>query len=250
MAENLLLLEASTLFSYAAYFDNKNNSWSKKSEILISLAEQKIFGKAQNTLSLNGDQWLSELIRYLLIKEKSKRFNYIVLGKGPGFFTSLRVAHTTCATLALLWESKTIHFPSLLFWREFFDIKNKALFALRVNQNLYYVDTGESKTGSFTVMTTHQLIEFSEKNINKEIFLWQEPWQKRTVKKNNQNKIIERNRAISEIFKNSSKIKELSLEKKFKVKKKFIPIFLKENNIKNMQVEIQDFLPIYGHTIF
>ncbi len=252
MSERLLFLDTSTSFSYLACFLRRGSLWNKQTEILISLPTREILGQAQNHLSLEGDRWLSDSIQFLLKQNNCKKFEYIALGKGPGFFTSLRVGHIALATLALLWGSELLHFSSLSFWHEFFKLKNEIVFTLRANRNLFYTYSKklELASKSFLSMQTQQLIEFAKENPNQKICLWQDPWNNHTTKKNIQSV----QKQFLDDYKNKIQgskniIKTPDLKEAFQNQEQQIPQCI-QGDIQKKTIAIQEFLPVYGHQIY
>ena len=260
MSKNLLLVDTSSSFCYMACFVREGGySWSKQFEILISLSTKETWGTTHNNFSLKGDRWLSDAIQFLLKQNNCKKFDYLALGEGPGFFTALRVGHVTLATLALLWDSELLHFSSLEFWHEFFNLNNQVVFALRANQNLFYIHSYvycknskskiTSKTTSFLSMNTQQLIKFSQENPNQIICLWQESWNNHVVNKkfkNTQNQLLDN--FENKIRENKKIISTPKLEEAFQNQKQNIPQCI-EGDIQNKIITIQEFIPVYGHQV-
>ena len=259
--KTLLLLDTSTSFAYSACFRKEGASWSKGSEVLVRTRSREALGEARGRVQFHGDRWLSELIQYLLQEEKLDRFDYLALGKGPGFFTSLRIGHVTLATLALLWKSMTLHFSSLLFWREFFGLHDKKnIFILRANQNLYYLDHKDNSSSvPFLTMNAHELAEFAKKNPTKKFFLWEEAWQSRSSARAQKNvsKKVENPQSLGQKKEDGSRmlpktlakipgIRNLTLEESLASRENFVPDFLAKDSLESMGVGIHEFLPLYG----
>ena len=255
--KTLLLLDTSTSFAYAACFQKKGASWSKGSEVLVRAGSGEALGEARGRVQFHGDRWLSELIKYLLEEERLDRFDYLALGKGPGFFTSLRIGHVTLATLALLWKSRTLHFSSLLFWREFFGLHDENnIFILRANQNLYYLDHQDSsRSVPFLTMNAHELGRFAKKNPTKKFFLWEEAWRSRSSARaqKNRSKVDENPQSSGQKKEDRSctlpktlGIKNLKLEENLARRQNFVPDFITKDALESMGVGIHEFLPLYG----
>ena len=71
----------------------------------------------------SNDTWFDTLFSEAL----SEEFDGILLGKGPGSFTSLRIAHSYLRVFAMLRQMPVFSFDSLLFWQSRFAASSEAV---------------------------------------------------------------------------------------------------------------------------
>ena len=263
MPKSLLLADISTPFAYLSLFTNdfpasntgtghlENRDWLKKRELIFSTrdksilqdsADQQVSSGGLNT-NMWGDDWLTNLIKYFREEETIKRVDYLALGRGPGLFTSLRIAHVVFRMLSLLWNASTIHFSSLLFWHKFFCLKQNDTLIIRANRNLYYIYTPD-RDPSFLAMIWPQWLEFAKKNKLTRAFIWNE----QDIQESKDDLGKTKHETHNEI---NIEIQELSLttqieENKGKENQEFISDFINFADIENMTVPLKKFLPKYG----
>ena len=71
----------------------------------------------------SNDTWFDALFSEAF----SEEFDGILLGKGPGSFTSLRIAHSYLRVFAMLRQIPVFSFDSLLFWQSGFAASSEAV---------------------------------------------------------------------------------------------------------------------------
>ena len=270
MSKSLLLAEISTPFAYLSLFTNElpapavgaghleNFDWLKKRELIFSTRDKAILqdsgdqqidqqiSSGRFNTSMWGDDWLMNLIKYFREEETIKRVDYLALGRGPGLFTSLRIAHVTFRMLSLLWDASTIHFSSLLFWHNFFCLKRNDTLIIRANRNLYYIYT-PNRDPSFSAMTWPQWLDFARENKLIRAFIWNE----RGIQENKNDSGKTNHDAHNEI---NIEIQELSLtaqveKNKGRANQEFTSGFINFADIESMIVPLDEFLPEYGHQV-
>ena len=180
---NILFVDTSTAFAYIAYLELKKGHFFKPREILFSSRDhKKIFSTLRCELGIRGDAWLYGLLNKIAPERGLKEIDLIALGRGPGFFTALRIGHSMLRTLGMLHGIKFLSFSSMQFWHKVFSLEWNDIFLFRLNRNLYYGYIPQGKP-SFEALTQEEWLAFlREKNktakINekKKLNVWLETW--------------------------------------------------------------------------
>lgn len=199
----------------------------------------------------NDDRWMHSHIKFLSDKHLislQKKSLKIILGRGPGSFTSLRVAFLYIQIIADQYQIPLKTFYSLNFFQAGFHIPKDIPLFIRTNRNLYYVFIPsiynflinhteiipilEEKDFYFANLSSRVVEGVNEINNNlKDLihsgYFWEEPYFIHSP-----NQALGKNKKLI-------KINNFSWEK--------TNLFL-ENNIKNNSFSSQ-FSPFYGHTL-
>ena len=185
---NILFVDTSTAFAYIAYLQLKEDRFFKYNDILFSLREKrKVFSTLQDEIKIRGDAWLYGLLNKIIPERSFHEIDLIALGRGPGFFTSLRIGHSMLRTLGMLRGVEFLSFSSMEFWHNVFSLEWKDIFLFRLNRNLYYGYIAQEEP-SFRALTQQEWLDLlKEKNrtakINekRKLNIWLETWEAKGI---------------------------------------------------------------------
>ena len=168
----ILVVEASSIFIYVALWQVQDSYWNTIDERLVRIGPTPHILRGDKELSkqITKDNWMYPIIKDLLQCNQLIQTNYIILGEGPGSFTTLRVSHAFIRTLAMLWQAQIIPMASLSFWHKAFQLTPQDMLIVCIHTNMYY-GWLPSKTDPFLAYNHTYWLNYLKDSPNKS-FVW------------------------------------------------------------------------------
>lgn len=138
------------------------------------------------------DNWMHSSYKTLTESTvEAAAFDHMILGRGPGSFTGLRVSFAYLKTIAMLNDIPVSTVNSMQLWHTLLCEDRHSLLLVRTNRVLYYGGFYENNSFRTSAHTLEEWAAFCrDKNITR-IDLWHEAWResvrKASKRKKNQN---------------------------------------------------------------